>query len=169
MMSLTGYLNAVVCTLCSVGSYFALFQVQYFKLRHRQPLVTGEGKNKNVETFCDEPLNGFFSPNTFFGPYKAFNILLWNLLYILGVQRACEDLVPVFFPVSPNPHHVQVCVCTSSGKVEVNISAYHHHQVWRAENHGVSDVFPPWWSRQWAVLLIAFVYGIHSQLTLNDH
>lgn len=74
MMSLTGYLNAVVCTHCSVASSFAPFQVQYFK--YGQPLVTGEEENKNVETFCNEPLNGFF-PQTLFCPYKAFNILMY--------------------------------------------------------------------------------------------
>lgn len=104
-MSLTGYLNAVVCTLCSV----ALFQVQYFKPRHRQPLVPGEGENKNVETFCDEPLNGFF-PQTLFCPYKAFNILLGYLFYILGVQRACEDLLRVFFCIAQPPLCTGMCL-----------------------------------------------------------
>lgn len=99
MMSPTGYLNDVMCTLCSV----ALFQVQYryFKPRHRQPLVTGEGENKNVD-ILRWALKWLF-PQTLFGPYKAFNILLGNLVYILGVQRACEDLVPVLFLYRPTP------------------------------------------------------------------
>lgn len=37
-------------------------------------------------------------------------------------------------------------VCTSGGIVKVNISADHRNQVRGAEDHSVSDVFPPWWS-----------------------
>ncbi len=42
--------------------------------------------------------------------------------------QLCEDLVLVtFFSRFPDPQHV--CVCTSGGIVEINVSADHSHQV----------------------------------------
>lgn len=86
---------------------------------------------------------------------------------VTNVLQLCEELVLfTFYSRYPGPQHV--CVCTSGGIVEVNVSADHSHQVWGAEDHSVSDVFPPWWHWCWALLLFAaFVYSVHSQLALR--
>lgn len=54
----------------------------------------------------------------------------------------CRPMFVIFLHLYTNPQHV--CVYTSGGIVEVNISADHCHQVRRAEDHSVSDVLPPW-------------------------
>lgn len=63
-------------------------------------------------------------------------------VFATNALQVCEELVFVSFPVTLAPQHV--CVCTSGGKVEVNISADHSHQVRGAEDHGVSNFLPPW-------------------------
>lgn len=99
MMSLTGYLNAVVFTLCSVASSFALFQVLYFK--HRQPLVTGEGGNKNVETFCNEPLNGFFPKHL--SVHTKLSIGYFDICFTFQVFKEHVKILYQFFPCIAQP------------------------------------------------------------------